>query len=245
MPERHIPQLGGVQCEGDREIVDGVLLVDQAVALSRVEAPREGATQLADQAMIRDAKIPQLERKGDEMAKEIGGVGPAVDEHRAVDVRVSDAGEDGGFETDELVVDAADEREATTEAEDRLQRGDVVRANCAVGVGELEELTGRAGDPSGFIFEEGAETYAGHGADADAGVVHAAELYQLRDEHDRNGDALRVAGDHNEVRAADLVDPVEEEFPEEVDAFRNLAFAFEGSGFDAAGVAPRCGIGFD
>lgn len=58
--------------------------------------------------MVTDAEIAQFHGEADEFCEEVGGVEAAVDEDGTVDVGVGDWREDGGFDGDELVVDAGD-----------------------------------------------------------------------------------------------------------------------------------------
>ena len=60
------------------------------MALAGVERSRERSGELADKAVVGDAKIAQLEGKANEVGDEVGGVNSPVNEDRAVDVGVVD-----------------------------------------------------------------------------------------------------------------------------------------------------------
>lgn len=72
----------------DGEVVDGSVKVQAGVAFARVEAAGEGEGELADEAVVGDAEVAELEGEADEVGDEVGGVDAAVDEDGAVDVRM-------------------------------------------------------------------------------------------------------------------------------------------------------------
>lgn len=88
---------GGCRLERvrDGEVVDGGVVVQPGVALARVEGAGEREGELADEAVVRDAEVAQLEGEADEVGDEVGGVDAAVDEDGAVDVGVAGRGVDG------------------------------------------------------------------------------------------------------------------------------------------------------
>jgi hypothetical protein len=63
------------------------------VTLATVQRARERGRQFADQAVVREAEVAQLEGEADEVDEEVGGVDAAVDEDGAVDVGMGERGE--------------------------------------------------------------------------------------------------------------------------------------------------------
>lgn len=79
----------------DSEIVDGRVEVQAGVAFTRVQAAGEGEGEFADEAVVGDAEVAELEGEADEVGDEVGSVDAAVDEDGAVDVRMICWGIDG------------------------------------------------------------------------------------------------------------------------------------------------------
>lgn len=73
------------------------VLVQAGVALAAVEAAGQRGRQLADEAVVRDAEVAELEGEADEVGDEVWRVDAAVDEDGAVDVGVVGGGIDGGL----------------------------------------------------------------------------------------------------------------------------------------------------
>lgn len=80
---------------GDGEVVDGRVVVETGVALAGVEGAGEGEGELADEAVVRDAEVAQLEGEADQVGDEVGRVDPAVDEDGPVDVGMAGGRIDG------------------------------------------------------------------------------------------------------------------------------------------------------
>jgi hypothetical protein len=57
--------VGGLEGVHDGEVVDLVLVVEARVALARVEAAGERRGELADQAVVGDAEVAELEGEAD------------------------------------------------------------------------------------------------------------------------------------------------------------------------------------
>ncbi|KAJ6441589.1 hypothetical protein O9K51_05140 [Purpureocillium lavendulum] len=192
-----------------------------------VGATGERGRQLADEAVVRDAEVAELEGEADEVGDEVWGVDAAVDEDGA------------------LVVDAPDKRDARAVSQDAAHGGLEAQRVGAAGVAKVPQLGGGAHEDARLVVGEGPEGDAGHGADADAGVGDDAEVDELLEEHDADGHALRVGGDEDEVCAANVLDPVEQQLPEVVDAVADAALALERHLFDladgAVAVAVRLG----
>lgn len=72
----------------DGEGVNGGIFVDAGVAFTTVQGAGEGGGQLANQAVVREPEVAQLQCKADEVREEVGCVNAAVDEDGAVYVRV-------------------------------------------------------------------------------------------------------------------------------------------------------------
>ena len=79
----------------DSEGVDGGIFVDAGVALAAVEGACERGAEFADEAVVGEAEVAELEGEADEVGEEVGGVDAAVDEDGAVDVGVGEVGEGG------------------------------------------------------------------------------------------------------------------------------------------------------
>lgn len=79
------------------EVVDARVLVDARVALAAVEAASERGGEFADQAVVGESEVAQLEREADKVREEVWGVDAAVDEDGAVYVWMGEGGEGGGL----------------------------------------------------------------------------------------------------------------------------------------------------
>lgn len=88
----------------DGEVVDGSVKVQAGVALARVEAACEGEGEFADEAVVGDAEVAELEGEADEVGDEVGGVDAAVDEDGAIDVRMVCWRIDGRLEESEIII---------------------------------------------------------------------------------------------------------------------------------------------
>ena len=62
-----------------------------------VERACERGAELADEAVVGETEVAQLEGEADEVDEKVGGVDAAVDEDGAVDVGVGEGGEGGGL----------------------------------------------------------------------------------------------------------------------------------------------------
>ncbi|KAL3963563.1 hypothetical protein ACCO45_000567 [Purpureocillium lilacinum] len=137
----------------------------------------------------------------------------------------------------ELVVDAPDKRDARAVGQDTSHgRLEALRVG-ARRVAKVPQLGGRAHEDARLVVGEGSQGDAGHGADADAGVCDDAEVDELLEQHDADGDALGVGRDEDEVCGANVFDPVEQQLPQVVDAVADAALALERHLFDLAALA--------
>lgn len=75
------------------ERIDGGVFVDARVAFAAVEGAGERGGEFADQAVVGEAEVAQLEGEADEVGEEVGGVDAAVDKDGAVDIGVGEGGE--------------------------------------------------------------------------------------------------------------------------------------------------------
>jgi hypothetical protein len=75
------------------QIVDGLVVMQTGVALSCVEGACESGGEFADESVVREAEVAELECEAYEVGEEVGGVEAAVDEDCAVDVGVGEWGE--------------------------------------------------------------------------------------------------------------------------------------------------------
>ena len=78
---------------GHGERVHARVLVDAGVALAAVQAACQSWGELANQSVVGEAEVAQLEGEADEVREEVGRVDAAVDKDGAVDVGVREGGE--------------------------------------------------------------------------------------------------------------------------------------------------------
>jgi hypothetical protein len=74
-----------------RERIHGGILVYARVTLAAIQAACERGREFANQAVVWETEIAQLEREADEVDEEVGGVDAAVDEDGTVDVGVGES----------------------------------------------------------------------------------------------------------------------------------------------------------
>lgn len=85
------------------ERVHAGVFVDARVAFAGVDGAREVRGEFADEAVVGEAEVAELEGEADEVREEGGGEEAAVDEDGPVDVRVGYDGEGGGLGRGRLV----------------------------------------------------------------------------------------------------------------------------------------------
>lgn len=74
------------------------ILVDARVTFAAIQAAGERRREFAYQAVVRKAKVAELECEADEMRQEVWSMNATVDEDGAVDVRVGESRESGRLE---------------------------------------------------------------------------------------------------------------------------------------------------
>jgi hypothetical protein len=130
------------------------------------------------------------------------------------------------LERHKLVIHTPNVKDPHTKPQTLIQRSEIHLTNQTLRITKLKQLRSRRAKVLGLVLDKRAHIDAGHRTYADAACAYAAELYEFGDKHHGDGHALGVACDEDEVGLLDVVDPVEEEFPERVDALGDEAFAF-------------------
>lgn len=78
---------------GHSEVVHSCFKIQARVAFARVQGAGKREGELADETMVSNAEVPELQCEPDEVSNEVGGMGAAVDEDSAVDEWVVSRGE--------------------------------------------------------------------------------------------------------------------------------------------------------